>query len=672
MPLKKTISIYEKLRHGIKQLILGKALDPSDTSVHHRLALIAFFAWVGLGADGLSSACYGPAEAFITLGKHTFLAIFVALATAGTVLVISSSYSQIIELFPTGGGGYLVASKLLNPTIGMISGCALLIDYALTITLSIASGTDALFSFLSADWDPYRLAFALFGVFCLTLLNLRGVKESVTTLVPIFMVFVITHAIAIFYGIFSHLLHLPQLVAETAHDIKVTHGELGLVGMILLLLRAYSMGAGTYTGLEAVSNGLPILREPRVQTGKRTMTYMAVSLAVTVFGLMLTYILYDVTPSPEKTLNAVLFEKITAGWNSHFGATFVLVALISEAAILFVAAQAGFIDGPRVLANMAMDRWFPTKFALLSDRLVVQNGILLMGLTALILMAVTGGSVQILLVLYSINVFITFVLSQLGMVRHWWKTRGELPDWKKRLGINGLGLILTSFILISVVIVKFNEGGWVTLLITGGLVFLSIVIRRHYQQTGILLKRLDYLVDVVEGEPLPNIDPASRRIECQPDAKTAVLLVNGYNGLGLHTLLNIMSMFQHDFQNYVFIQVGVVDAGVLKSAADVDHLRQSVQQQLDKYVQLMRGRGYYAEGIPIIGIDVVDEVSKAVPLIKDRFSKLIFFAGQIVFPEETLLTRLLHNYVVFRLQRELYRHGIAFMIMPLRVAEPKK
>src|ERR1700720_3362294 len=166
----------------VKDLVIGRSPSPHDRSVFHKLSLIAFLAWVGLGADGLSSSCYGPQEAFLALGTHPYLSIFVGLASALTVFIISTSYSQIIELFPTGGGGYLVASKLLSPTVGMVFGCALLIDYVLTITISIAAGADALFSFLPSAWLSVKLEFAVAGVLMLTVLNLRGVKESVIPL----------------------------------------------------------------------------------------------------------------------------------------------------------------------------------------------------------------------------------------------------------------------------------------------------------------------------------------------------------------------------------------------------------------------------------------------------------------------------------------------------------
>ena len=229
----------------IKTCVLGKAKDPHDKKVFHNLSLIAFFAWVGLGADGLSSSCYGPEEAFLALGEHKYLAIFVAILTALTVVLISASYSQIIELFPTGGGGYLVASKLLNPNLGMISGCALLIDYVLTIAISIASGADAMFSFLPGDWQQYRLFYALLGIFALMVLNMRGVKESVIPLTPIFIIFVLTHFFAIVYAIVMHAGQLPEIAHSSMSDMHASSREMGWVGLVFDILREYSLGART-------------------------------------------------------------------------------------------------------------------------------------------------------------------------------------------------------------------------------------------------------------------------------------------------------------------------------------------------------------------------------------------------------------------------------------------
>lgn len=648
---------------ALKDIIVGKALNPTDHAIFHRLSLIAFFAWVGLGADGLSSSCYGPEEAFLALHGHYHLTVFVGLATVFTIFVISASYSQIIELFPTGGGGYLVASKLLSPTFGMISGSALIVDYILTITISVASGADALFSFLPPEWSRFRLGFAMVGVILLTILNLRGAKESVLPLVPVFMVFVLTHTFAILYAVVSHAGQFPVLAADTVADVRSSIGELGLWGTAIILLRAYSLGAGTYTGIEAVSNGVPMLREPKVQTGKRTMRYMAVSLAFTVMGLMLAYLLYEVSHVPGKTLNAVLFESISHNWGK-WGTAFVFVTLISEAAILFVAAQAGFLDGPRVLSNMALDRWFSTRFAMLSDRFVAQNGVFIMGTLALVLMLLTGGSVRFLVVLYSINVFLTFMLSQLGMVRHWWRQRKELPGWFKKFVINGVGLTLTTFILLSVTIIKFHEGGWLTILVTGSLIAICALIKRHYNQTLIYLKRLDSLVSAVQATPM--IKGAQTGA---PDfnAKTAVVLVNGFNGLGLHTLFSIIQLFGDIYKNFVFVQVGLVDAGNFKGVTEVDHLRNQVNADIEKYVDFMKKNGFYAEGYSSIANDVVDEVTEIAPKIIAKFPKAIFFGGQLVFPNDSLLTRFLHNYTVFAMQRRFYHQGIPIVVLPIRV-----
>ena len=658
MEIKPKLPLSKKIRH----VVIGKARSPLDHGVFHNLSLIAFFAWVGLGADGLSSSCYGPEEAFLALQGHIYLSIFVALASALTVFVISASYSQIIELFPTGGGGYLVASKLLSPSLGMISGSALLIDYVLTIAISVASGTDAIFSFIPPEYHTFKMGFAVFGVCLLTLMNMRGVKESVLPLVPIFLVFIATHAFVIVYTLITHGSHFPEVFQATVMDLHTSRAELGLFGMLFLILRAYSMGAGTFTGIEAVSNGLPILREPKVKTGKSTMRYMAFSLAITVMGLMLAYLLFRVDHVPGKTLNAVLFETITHDWGKS-GYAFVLVSLFSEAMLLFVAAQAGFLDGPRVLANMALDRWFPTKFATLSDRLINQNGVLLMGGAALTTVILSHGSVRFLVVLYSINVFITFCLSQLGMVRHWWSLRRKEKKWLSKLMVNGFGLMLTSFILVSVTVLKFHEGGWITILITAAVAGLAFVIKRHYIHTAQLLHRLNNLLEEAAAVSVQEIKPCA----FDPNGKTAVLLVNGFNGLGLHTLFNVVRFFGKEFANFVFVEIGVIDAGNFKGADEIGHLKTQISKDVGRYVSFMHSQGRYAEGQCFIGIDVISEAEKIVPEILKHHPNAVFFGGQLVFPQESFFHRILHNHTVFVMQRKFYRQGIPFVILPIRV-----
>lgn len=648
----------------LKTFVIGGARSPSDASIFYKLSLIPLFAWVGLGADALSSSSYGPEEAFLALHGHVYLAIFVALGTVITIFIISTSYSQIVELFPTGGGGYLVASKLLSPKLGVLSGCALYIDYILTITVSIASGMGAIFSFLPAGLYSYRLWGAVICILILIVMNLRGVKESVVPLAPIFLFFIVTHVFAIGYAIATHFMGLPVIAGNTVSEVRTMGSEAGLLGMFLVVMRAYSMGAGTFTGIEAVSNGIPIIREPRVKNAKRTMRYMAISLSFMVVGLMIAYLLYGVELQSGKTLNAILLERVTMGWGD-FGYYFVLATLISEGALLFVAAQTGFLDGPRVMANMALDRWFPARFATLSDRLVTQNGILVIGGAALAAMVLTRGSVEFLVILYSIHVFITFALSQSGMVRHWWKSRSEVKNWKKKLTINGVGLILTCFILTFMIMLKFGNGGWITFPILGTLIALAFVIKRHYDKTAELVKKLDILVPVAESHKgIPYAVHNTEPEEFDPNAKTAVLLVNGFNGLGLSSLSSVFEFYGATFKNFVFVQIGVVDAGVFKGAAETERLQTKIKNEVERYIKLVQRYGYHAEGVTSIGIDIVDEIVKLAPEILEHYPNATFFGGQIAFPKDSLLLHALHNNTISALHREFGRQGIHFVILP--------
>ncbi len=653
---------------SLKRIFIGQGRDPHDSKAFHNLTLVAFFAWVGLGSDGMSSSSYGPSEVMMALGQHSHLGFIIAIATVITIFIISTSYTQIIELFPSGGGGYLVASKLLSPNLGMISGSALLIDYVLTISVSIASGTEALFSFLPLSYQPYRIEFALFIVILLIVMNLRGVKESVMPLVPIFLVFVLTHVFVILYGVITHSFNMPEVAAKTSSDFHATYQQLGFFGMLFVLVHAYSMGAGTYTGIEAVSNGLPILREPRVHTARKTMLYMSFSLSFMVLGLLICYLLYNAQFVPGKTLNASLFVLITGGWNPALANIFVVITLISEAAILYVAAQTGFIDGPRVLSSMALDRWMPTKFASLSDRLVTQNGVILMGAAAFILILATQGNVSYMIVLYSINVFLTFSLSQIGMVRHWWQERNNDKKWLKKILINGVGGTLTVLILISVILVKFNEGGWITIFITGSLVAIAFAIKKHYTKTGQTIKALDDQL-LIFDTPGIQLLPKNKQenIAYNKNSKTAVLLVNGFSGIGMHSLLSIFRLFGETFQNFVFVEIGMIDAGVFKGAADIDKLEERIKGDVDSYIKLMNSLGYYAEGFTATGLDIVQETLKLTPQITERFPQSVFFGGQIVFKNDTFFTRLLHNYTVFAVQKELYHRGKQFVILPIKL-----
>ncbi|MBI1797693.1 MAG: APC family permease [Candidatus Eisenbacteria bacterium] len=647
----------------IRAWILGAPRNLLDPRIHQHLALVAFFAWVGLGSDGLSSSCYGPEEAFLQLGAHRHLAIYLTVAMVATVFLISASYSHIIELFPSGGGGYLVATKLLGPTAGVVSGGALVVDYILTISISVASGGDAIFSFLPAALMPWKLTAELGVVGALVLLNLRGVKESILVLTPIFLAFIVSHAALIGYGLAIHGAQLAPLGPDTARETRTAVQSLGVFGVVVIFLRAFSLGGGTFTGIEAVSNGVGILREPRVETGKRTMLYMATSLAFTAAGILVCYLLSQAQHEEGRTLNATLWTQLAGGWHVGpvpIGAAIVAFTLISEGALLFVAAQTGFIDGPRTLAAMAVDAWVPKRFSHLSERLVTQNGILGMGIAAGLVLYYTKGAVGLLVVMYSINVFLTFTLSQLGMARHWLQVRRDGTPWKRRFTLALTGTAITAGILVVTTIIKLQEGGWVTLLATGAFIGSCFVVRAHYRRVNRMTALLDEtLMDLpLRAGAAPPRDPTSA---------TAIVLVEAFDGLGVHTLLSVQRLMPGRYRNVVFCSVGLVDSAQFKGAEAIHGLEASVQRNLDRFVELARGLGLYAEQRYSVGTDVVEELEKMTVQLVREFREAVVFAGQLVFERENLFTRSLHHETAFAIQRRLQFNGIQTVILPIRV-----
>jgi hypothetical protein len=647
------------LSQKLHRALIGRPRDLRDSQLFHSISLIPFLAWVGLGADGLSSSAYGPEEAFKTLGAHTYLAVALALMAGLTVFIISAGYRGIIEAFPHGGGGYVVASKLLGRSAGVISGSALLVDYVLTITVSIAAAGDVIFSFLPPALGGMKLALEVFFIIGLTTLNIRGVRESAIALAPIFMIFVISHTVVIVGGVLGHASQLPA----TAH--AVTSGfhdgvqTLGIGGMLLLFVHAYSLGGGTYTGIEAVSNGLPIMREPRVQTAKRTMLYMAVSLAFTAAGLLVCYLLWDVSPQPGKTLNAVLVEKMTA--HLPFGTALSIITLFSEGILLVVAAQAGFLDGPRVLANMAVDHWVPSRFGALSDRLTAQNGILLMGAASLGALFYTHGDVGKIVVMYSINVFLTFSLSLFGMARKTLAERHTSPGWLRKALVFVVGFLLCATILAITVFEKFGEGGWLTLVVTLGVVGLCFLIRRHYRQVEL---RLAYLYQDVRHLDDGHHAPLPIRDHRLP---TACVLVANYDGVGIHTLLNVFRSFPNHFQNLVFVSVGVIDSGGFKGGDSVEALEHETVTTLKRFCSLATSLEMPSTYKVAIGTDAVAEAEKLCGQVIAEFPVVTFMGGKVIFAREQWYQRFLHNETAMALQKRLYWMGATMVILPAKV-----
>jgi amino acid transporter len=654
----------------LHNVLYGKRRNIEDPSLFHTISLIPFLAWVGIGVDGLSSCAYGPDESFRALfnipgwGNHPEIAILLAIATTLTVAIISMSYTGLIEHFPFSGGGYGVASKLLGPYFGLISGCALLVDYVLTITTSIASGVDQAFNVVPDGYHGWKLPVELALIAGLIVLNLRGIKESITIIVPIFLLFCFTHlalmaGIIILHpgsaGVASHLTALHQAVHSDEHS-------LGLWVVLVIFLQAYSRGAGTYTGIEAVSNGVSAMREPQVRNAKRTMLYMAVSLAVTAGGLMICYVLADLHPQGDQTMNGLLVAKL--GW----GDWFTWITLGSEAGLLLFAAQTGYIGGPRVMANMALDGWVPRRFSSLSDSLTSHYGVLMVGGAAIASLLYTGGKVDMLVTMYAINVFVTFSLSQMGMCRFWWARRHRKMDVRKPLALHAFSFVVCASILTAVVILKFSQGAWVTIFVTGVLIIVCLLIHSHYVRVRAKLTELNAqlgdMQQLASSDTKKEDEPA---VPLDPKKQTAVLLVNAYSGLGIHTLLILLKTFPGQFKQVYFASVGVLDSGNFKGGEEVARLRADRKTTIDKFVLLARTLGLAADGEFTLGTDPVAESVHLCTQIRQQFPRSVFFAGKLLFEAEKWYFPLLHNETAYAITRRLQLQGIPMVVMPIRI-----
>jgi len=648
-----------------RRLITGAPLDPMNPDTRRHIALIAFFAWIGLGADGLSSSCYGPEEAYLALGAHSHFGLYLAIAIAVTVFIISLAYNQVIELFPNGGGGYKVATNLIGPHAGLVSGAALIVDYVLTVAISIASGADALFSLLPLGVHPFKIPFESVMIVLLVMLNLRGMKEAIKFLLPIFVGFVVVHVFLIGYGIYAHAERLPSLIPDTLGETSALARDTGWIFVISTMLLAYSQGGGTYTGLEAVSNNVNTLAEPRVATGKWTMFYMATSLAFTAGGIMLLYLLWDATHSPGQTLNAVVFKSIIE--HLDLGSAFanqsgLLLVLTLEAGLLFVAANTGFLGGPSVLSNMAADSWVPRQFRQLSSRLVTQNGIVLMGVAALAVLVWSQGSVGLLVVLYSINVFLTFSISLFGLCIYWWRNRREKSNWLRRLLLSLLGLAVTSSILAVLVVEKFTTGGWVTIVITGLVIAGCLAIRRHYAATRAQLHQIDKLFS---GQPLQH--DAANPPQLDRQQATAVFFVGKNRGVAMHALLWVQRLFPEHFKNCVFLSVGEVDAQSYDGQGAMRTLRYEMENSLRYYVNFCHSHGLAATSRLAFGTDPVEELIKLSDETAREFPNNVCFASKLIFADENFFTRWLHNQTALAIQQRLHLQGQQMVILPMKV-----
>ncbi|HEX4598691.1 MAG TPA: amino acid permease [Burkholderiaceae bacterium] len=648
----------------ILRLVLGSRRNPLDPQVRRRTRLAAMLAWAGLGANGLSAACYGPEKAYLALGEHAELGPLLALIMVVSVVILALAYSQMFELFPHGGGSYRVASQLLGAQFGLVSGAALLIDYVLAISVSLAGGTDALFSLLSVDAQGYKLTVELALTLLLIVLNLRGLHVAIWFLFPIALAFSLVHAFLILFGVGAMAPklsgHVAQAFAGTLQLSRLT----GWVFVIALLIRAYGLGGSTFSGVEAISNNVNLLAEPRVKTGRLTMFYVALTLAFIAGGLILLYSLWDIRPLPGHTLNAAILGAVlpALGLSASAARSLIWITLLLEAAILLVAANSIFIFAPSLLANMAADSWLPHQFRNLSVLLVRQNGIVFIGACALAILGWTRGDLAVLVVFYSINVFLSLALAKVALLRYWWSRRHRSRGWRRRMVIAALGFCVGAGILIVTLTQKFFEGGWatacLTLLVIGG----CIVIRHHYDWINERRHEVDRQFALSQAE-LDTIRP----VETRAEGGTAVLLATDHWGPAIHTLMWIQRLFPGQFRNVIVVSVVEVDAGAMgavEALARLTFRRDAAMTQLEGFCAKC---GLTATRVVGFGTDPAKELERLLKQTLANVPGCVCFANKLILPPRRRLAEWLHNQTALGLQRRLHAQGIPLMVLPLRL-----
>ncbi len=464
----------------LKRLLVGRPI-PSSESEHQllpkKIALPVF------SSDAISSTAYATGEILhvTAIGVGTSLAVGttklipIAIAVAILLTIVSISYRQTIYAYPSGGGSYIVSRENLGNGASLIAAASLLVDYVLTVAVSIAAGVEALVS-MNRDLLPYRVEICLVLILIMTLANLRGLKESGGLFAPPTYLYIgmltLLLGVAAFKWTSGDLSALPFNEELAEEGLKQFGGNVQL----FIVLKGFASGAVALTGVEAISNGVPAFRKPKAKNAAGTMTWMAIILGSLFFGTAVLATKMKPVPSTEKTAIAQMGEGI-------FGRGFLFFVLqISTFAILTLAANTAYADFPRLAQLIARDGYLPKQFVNLGDRLVFSNGIIFLAGAASLLIVVFGGVTTALIPLYAVGVFTAFTLSQAGMVVHHLRLREE--GWRLSTGINGFGAFCTFVVLLIVAITKFTSGAWVPLVVVPVFIGIFLLVRRHYTRVN--------------------------------------------------------------------------------------------------------------------------------------------------------------------------------------------
>ena len=499
----------------LKRLLVGRPLATTEQE-HQRIPKV-----IGLAvfsSDAISSTAYATEEIlFVTavgasslmLGLETLIPI--AIAVALLLAIVAFSYRQTIFAYPSGGGSYVVSRENLGENPSLVAAASLLVDYILTVAVSISAGVAAISSIPAfSDVAKHRVLVGIFLIVLITLANLRGIKESGRLFAAPTYLYIVMISALIIYGLVRAF--ILKDISNIPFDQKAFDGTLesgGTLGLFLIL-KGFSSGAVALTGVEAISNGVPAFKKPESKNAAATLVWMAVILGTLFMGISILAHHLQPYPSHDITVLAQLGIQVFGQ-----GAVF-FVLQIATALILILAANTAYADFPRVASVIAFDEYLPHQMRNRGDRLVFSNGVLILATAAIVLIVAFGGVTTALIPLYAVGVFTSFTLSQAGMVRHHQKQREE--NWRRHAIMNGIGSVATLIVLVIVATTKFTSGAWVPLVLIPLIILLFKAIRRHYLRVDRALKA--------------NLTSEMTR----PRRNTVVVLVGNVNGGVLQAL----------------------------------------------------------------------------------------------------------------------------------------
>jgi amino acid transporter len=620
--------------YNVKRLLIGAPLASAQAETER---LTKFKALAVLSSDAISSVAYATEAILITLvaagSGNLGLTLPISFAIVALLSIVAISYRQTIPAYPNGGGSYIVAKDNLGTLPGLVAAASLMIDYVLTVAVSVSAGVLALVTLFPA-LAPYVVPINVGLVIFITLVNLRGVRESGSIFAIPTYIFIGSALLLIIIGsIKSFFLQHDPIIG----NFPLAKANEALT--IFLVLRSFAAGCSAMTGIEAISNGVPAFKRPEARNARITLTWMAVILGTLFLGITLLATSYgfEANPASNPTVIGHIAQQVFTGPLYFMYPVFQLATL----AILTLAANTSYADFPRLASLLARDGFLPHQFAFRGDRLAFSTGIVFLALLAILLLIVFDGVTTSLINLYAVGVFMSFTLSQAGMVLHWWRLRATHKGWLRSMLINGLGALTTFIVSLVIASTKFLEGAWIVVLLIPLLVFLFMGIHHHYER--------------VERERITDIPVHPKDIHHR-----LIVPIAGLDSAAIQSLAYARSITKH--VTAVHVAIDMDDANKVREAWE--HWQKQLNEEEETHLIIIESP-YRSLSRPLLAyIDTVHEL----------------------FPDDTLTVILpefvvahwwgnfLHNQTAFRLKAALlFRPGIVVTSVPQHLrSRPRK